>query len=171
MKRRRMRRPLGLQLFRIRPRTYGSAGYEMEPDGNARIILHDQCMSSSQETPIPAHGNASETKVPHMGSGSGQCYLYYMRPDSYRPLTEAIGDNIIVPKRFFKVILSPYASPPRGIRIHNEQRLCERGMQRAAVSIDEVEAATGHNFFSFSPTILKIKSSRNTRFHNWSVLK
>jgi len=43
------------------------------------------------------------------------------------PVIETIGDShIAVPQRFFKVILSPYADPPRGHRISDEQRRCPR---------------------------------------------
>ncbi len=87
-------------------------------------------------------------------------------------LTETIGDShVIVPKRFFKVILSPYASPPRGIGFIMNNGYVKGGMQQAAVSIDEVEAATGHNFFSSLPDDIENEVESQCRFHNWSVLK
>lgn len=87
-------------------------------------------------------------------------------------ITETIGDGrVAVPKRFFKVILSPYANPPRGIGFIMDNGYVKGGMQQAAVSIDEVEAATGHNFFSSLPDEIESEVESQCRFHNWSIIK
>lgn len=87
-------------------------------------------------------------------------------------LTETIGDTrVVVPKRFFKVILSPFANPPRGIGFIMNNGYVKGGMQAAAVSIDEVEAVTGHDFFSSLPDSIENIVEAECRFHNWSVIK
>lgn len=87
-------------------------------------------------------------------------------------LTETIGDShIAVPRRFFKVILSPYADPPRAIGFLMNNGAVPGGMQAAAVSVDEVEAATGYDFFSTLPDSIESAVESECRFHYWSTLK
>lgn len=87
-------------------------------------------------------------------------------------LTETIGDNhVVVPKRFFKVILSPYANPPRGIGFVMNNGTVKGGMQEAAVSIDEVEEITGFDFFSTLPDDIENKVESECNFHQWSVVR
>ena len=87
-------------------------------------------------------------------------------------LSETIGDShVVVPKRFFKVILSPHANPPRGIGFIMNNGYVRGGMQEAAVSIDEVEAVTGHDFFSSLPDSIEDALESQCRFHNWSIIK
>ena len=87
-------------------------------------------------------------------------------------LTETIGrTGVIVPQRFFKVILSPYANPPRGIGFIMNNGYVDGGMQSAAVSIDSVERVTGHDFFSELPDSIEDEVESQCRFHYWSTLK
>lgn len=87
-------------------------------------------------------------------------------------LTETIGDTkVIVPHRFFKVVLSPYADPPRGIAFIMNNGKVPGGMQAAAVTIDEVERVTGHDFFSALPDDVEAQVESECRFHYWSTLK
>ncbi|MDE7449069.1 MAG: DNA/RNA non-specific endonuclease [Paramuribaculum sp.] len=87
-------------------------------------------------------------------------------------LTETIGDNrVSVPKRFFKVILAPYAVPPRAIGFVMNNGKVKGGMQEAAVSVDEVERITGHDFFSTLPDSLEQEVERQCDFHYWSTLR
>jgi len=44
---------------------------------------------------------------------------------------------------FFKVILAPYANPPRAIGFVMPNGKVQGGMQQAAMSVDEVERITG----------------------------
>lgn len=67
-------------------------------------------------------------------------------------LTDSIDQRIgatgvAVPKRFFKVVLAPYAVPARGIGFIMANSSGNPGMQQTAVSIDDVERATGLDFF------------------------
>lgn len=87
-------------------------------------------------------------------------------------ITEYIGDSrVAVPKRFYKVILSPNANPPRGIGFIMNNGKVEGGMQQAAVSIDEVERITGLDFFSTLPDDVEADVESQCRFHYWSTLK
>lgn len=80
-----------------------------------------------------------------------------------------IGDNRVpVPARFFKVILSLADNSPHGIGFIMPNDKVIGGMQAAAVSIDQVERETGHDFFAALPdSIEKIVESQND-FHYWS---
>ena len=87
-------------------------------------------------------------------------------------IREFIGDSrVAVPKRFFKVILSPTANPVRGIGFIMPNDKVVGGMQASAVSIDEVEKHTGHDFFSALPDDVEAEVERQCDFHYWSTLK
>lgn len=87
-------------------------------------------------------------------------------------ITETIGETkVVVPERFFKVILSPYTIPPRGIGFIMNNGRVNGGMQTAAVSINDVEAATGYDFFSSLPDPIENEIEQQCRFHYWSTLK
>ena len=82
---------------------------------------------------------------------------------------EFIGDNeVAVPKAFFKVILSPWANPPRGIGFIMPNGRVNGGIQAAAVSIDSVEALTGHNFFPTLPDSIQNLIESQVQFHKWN---
>lgn len=88
------------------------------------------------------------------------------------PVSEYIGDSrVAVPERFFKVVLSPYVEKPRGIGFIMPNDRVEGGMQAAAVSIDEVERVTGHDFFSELPDSIEAAVEAQCDFHYWSTLK
>lgn len=87
-------------------------------------------------------------------------------------IREYIGDTrIAVPKRFFKVVLSPNTNPARGIGFIMPNDKVPGGMQAAAVSIDEVEKQTGHDFFSALPDDVEAEVERQCDFHRWSTYK
>ncbi len=87
-------------------------------------------------------------------------------------ITEFIGDSrVAVPKRFFKVIAAPHAKPPRGIGFIMANGKVQGGMQSAAVSIDEVERITGHDFFSSLPDDVEADIESQNDFHYWSTIK
>ena len=88
------------------------------------------------------------------------------------PIREYIGDTrVAVPKRFFKVILSPRANPARGIGFIMPNDKVVGGMQATAVSIDEVERVTGHDFFASLPDSIENIVESQCDFHLWSTLK
>lgn len=87
-------------------------------------------------------------------------------------ITERIGDSgVAVPKRFFKVILSPYADPPRAIGFIMPNAKVPGGMQASAVSVNEVERVTGFDFFAALPDDMEEKVEDECKFQFWSRLK
>lgn len=88
-------------------------------------------------------------------------------------LTEApdefIGEQMVaVPKAFFKVVAAPYANPPRGIGFIMPNGTVKGGLQAAAVTIDSVEAVTGHDFFATLPDSVQNIIESQCRFQKWS---
>jgi len=84
-------------------------------------------------------------------------------------LPRTIGKNRIpVPERFFKVVLAPYATPPRGIGFIMPNTKVEGGIAAAAVSIDEVEAITGFDFFSSLPDDIENRIESECNFPLWN---
>ena len=87
-------------------------------------------------------------------------------------LTEFLGDSrVAVPKRFFKVILSPFANPPRAIGFVMPNAKVRGGLQEAAMSVDEVERITGYDFFSALPDDIENEVESKNDFHLWSTLR
>lgn len=85
------------------------------------------------------------------------------------PPTEYLGDSgVAVPNEFFKVILAPKANPIRAIGFIMPNGKVPGGMQQAAVSVDEVEAITGHDFFSELPDDIENLIESQNQFHLWS---
>ena len=84
-------------------------------------------------------------------------------------MTRTIGEGgrIPVPERFFKVVLAPYDRPPRGIGFLMNNGPVDGGVQAAAVSIDQVEAATGYNFFSALPDEIENEVEAQCAYHDW----
>lgn len=90
-------------------------------------------------------------------------------PVATPPFEEYIGDSrVAVPKKFFKVILAPYADPPRGIGFLMPNGRVPGGMQNAAVTIDSIEALTGHDFFSNLPDSIESVLESQCNFNIWS---
>ncbi len=84
-------------------------------------------------------------------------------------LTEFIGDSrIAVPKRFFKVILSPWREKPVAIGFIMPNGKVPGGMQPMAVTVDSVEAVTGHDFFAALPDSTERQLERMCNFNAWS---
>ncbi len=78
------------------------------------------------------------------------------------------ASEIPVPERFFKVILSPFSNPPRAIGFIVPNSPNAEGIEKLAVSVDQVEAITGFDFFSALPDSLEnaIESRLNFRDFN-----
>lgn len=83
-------------------------------------------------------------------------------------LTETIGDTrVTVPDRYFKVILAPYANPPRAIGFIMPNSYVQGGVQASAMSVDRVEEITGFDFFSALPDELEDKIEAEARYSLW----
>lgn len=82
---------------------------------------------------------------------------------------ERIGETgVVVPRRFFKVILAPKVEPMRGIAFIMPNDKVPGGMQATAVSIDEVERVTGHDFFASLPDDIENAVEAQCDFNAWS---
>lgn len=82
---------------------------------------------------------------------------------------EFIGDiEVAVPKQFFKVILAPYANPPRAIGFLMPQGKVFGGMQTTVVPVDSIEALTGHDFFFALPDSVETLIESKAQFHKWN---
>jgi len=85
------------------------------------------------------------------------------------PIEMHIGDTgVAVPARFFKVILSPYATPPTAIGFIMPNGSVPGGIQTCAVTVDEVEAVTGHDFFNALPDDIENQVESQVNFNRWS---
>ena len=83
-------------------------------------------------------------------------------PDEY------IGaSKVAVPQQFFKVIISPYTNPPRGIGFIFNNGDNPGGMQKCARTIDQVETLTGYDFFSALPDTIENQLERQNELHKW----
>lgn len=63
--------------------------------------------------------------------------------------------GVAVPQSFFKVILAPFVEKPWAIGFIMPNGYVEGGMQKTAVSVDQVEALTGYDFFASLPDSLE----------------
>lgn len=84
-------------------------------------------------------------------------------------LHDYIGDNrVAVPRRFFKVVLSPFTNPMRGIGFIMPNDRVKGGLQSSATTIDEIERITGHDFFAALPDEIENKVESQCDFNEWS---
>lgn len=77
--------------------------------------------------------------------------------------------SVAVPQRFFKVILSPTARPPKAIGFIMPNGYVKGGMQQCAVSVDSVEAITGYDFFAALPDEIENEVESQCNFPQWSI--
>lgn len=88
------------------------------------------------------------------------------------PVEMHIGaTGVVVPQRFFKVVLSPYTTPPTAIGFIVPNGYVKGGMQQCAVTVDEVERVTGHDFFSLLPDEIENQVESHKDFARWSRTK
>ncbi len=83
-------------------------------------------------------------------------------------MPQTIGNGVSVPRRFFKVILAPYASPMRAIGFIMPNSYTDEQLEQLACSVDQVEEITGYDFFSCLPDSIEnsIESNMNLRLWN-----
>lgn len=88
------------------------------------------------------------------------------------PVNMRIGTTgVVVPERFFKVILSPYTSTPQAIGFIMPNGNVPGGMQTHAMSVDEVERITGYDFFSALPDEIENEIESKSNFTRWSQMR
>lgn len=87
-------------------------------------------------------------------------------------LTNTIGSTgVTVPDRYFKVVLAPYANPPRAIGFIMPNGPVQGGVQATAVTVDQVEEITGFDFFSSLPDEIENEVESQARYSKWQYSK
>lgn len=83
---------------------------------------------------------------------------------------QVIGKNrISIPERFFKVILSPYASPPRAIGFLFENKSSTNPLSTYVVTVDSIEALTRMDFFTPLPDELENTLESKSDVTQWDI--
>ena len=83
--------------------------------------------------------------------------------------TTRIGKTgVRVPSAFFKVLLAPYVDDPRAIGFVYPNMSSPGNMQQYSMSVDEVEALTGLDFFANLPDELENRIERSASFTEWN---
>lgn len=109
-----------------------------------------------------------EEKCRQWAQQEGRIYIVCGPVIGKKPM-EYIGDSRVwVPDSFFKVIIAPYANPPRGIGFLMPNSDVKGGMQSCVVSIDSVETVTGHDFFHALPDNLEEQLESQHKFSQWT---
>lgn len=81
-----------------------------------------------------------------------------------------IGKNkISVPERFFKVILAPYASPPRAIGFLFENKSSTNPLRTYVVSVNSIESITQMDFFAPLPDELEELIEAQVDAEQWGI--
>lgn len=84
-------------------------------------------------------------------------------------IKKRIGESkVSVPERYFKVVLAPYADPPRAIGFIMPNSKVNGGVQATAVPVDKVEQITGFDFFSALPDDIENKIEAQCNFPQWN---
>lgn len=84
-------------------------------------------------------------------------------------LTRSIGSSAVaVPERFFKVVLAPDAIPPRAIAFLVPNSPGKYRVEDCVVSVDEVEAATGYDFFPWLPDEIENEIESQSDLRQWN---
>ena len=81
---------------------------------------------------------------------------------------KTIGKNkVVVPQRFFKVVLSPFAKPIRaiGFLFNNEQEV--EPLSSYVVTVDSIESLTNMDFFAPLPDEIENKIEANANYSLW----
>lgn len=81
---------------------------------------------------------------------------------------QTIGKNkVAIPERFFKVILSPFVKPIRGIGFLFNNRQAVEPLSTYAVTIDSIEKLTNMDFFSPLPDEIENEVEANANYYQW----
>ena len=82
--------------------------------------------------------------------------------------SRTIGKNkVAVPERFFKVVLSPFVKPVRGIGFLFNNRHAVEPLSTYAVTIDSIEKLTNMDFFSPLPDEIENEVEANADYYQW----
>lgn len=79
-----------------------------------------------------------------------------------------IGENKVpVPERFFKIVLAPYAIPPRAIAFIVPNSPVPDGIEDLVVTVDQIEEITGFDFFSALPDDIETQIEQTSNYRQW----
>ena len=82
--------------------------------------------------------------------------------------SKTIGKNkVAVPQQFFKVVLSPFVKPVRGIGFLFNNRQAVEPLSTYAVTIDSIEKLTNMDFFSPLPDEIENEVEANADYYQW----
>ncbi len=163
------------------PSDYTNSGYDrghMAPAGDMKwspdAMSHTFYMTNicpQAKTLNTGTWKALEEKCRQWAKAEGTLFIV-CGPVLTDTITEFIGrTRVAVPQRFFKVIIAPYAEPARGIGFIMNNGKVNGGMQKAAVSIDEVEKITGHDFFWQLPDSIEDVIEAQCDFNFWNTVR
>lgn len=79
-----------------------------------------------------------------------------------------LESGVAVPTGFFKVLLAPFATPKRAIAFIYKNEGGQKVIERQAVSVDEVEALTGFDFFSSLPDEEENEIEKTCDYYEWN---
>lgn len=156
---------------------YNNSGYDrghMAPAGDMKWnanAMYD-CFSMANMCPQSYdlnHGSwrVLEEKCREWAIKFGNIFII-CGPVATDPIDKRVGrTGVAVPKRFFKVVLAPDANPARGIGFLMPNKDVAGGLQRCAVTIDEVERVTGHDFFKALPDNIENNVESQCNFYSW----
>jgi endonuclease G len=85
-----------------------------------------------------------------------------------QPSARIGATGVAVPQSFFKVILAPFVEHPWSIGFVMNNAYVTGGMQKTAVTVDQVEALTGYDFFSALPDSLEDEIESQCNFNSFS---
>ncbi len=84
-------------------------------------------------------------------------------------LNNTIGDNnVVIPSSIFKVVLAPFVTPIRAIAFIYPNQKAKGGLAKHVVSVDDVETATGMDFFSILPDDLETQIESTSDINQWN---
>lgn len=156
---------------------YRRSGYDrghMAPAADMKWSTEamDDCFTLTNILPQDSYVNSHpwnnlENKCRAWSRTMGPLYIVAGPVISDEPLARIGATGVAVPRRLFKVILAPYAHPARAIGFIMPNERFEGGFQPKAVSVDEVEAVTGYDFFSSLPDALETELEAQNNLNAW----
>lgn len=81
---------------------------------------------------------------------------------------KTIGNGVLVPSAFFKVLLAPYVEKPRAIAFVYPNMSAPGNMQNYVMTVDDLEKLTGYDFFATLPDSLENEVESVASFREWN---
>lgn len=82
--------------------------------------------------------------------------------------TKTIGNGVLVPSAFFKILLAPYVEQPRAIGFVFPNMSAPGNMQNYVMTVDDIEKLTGYDFFSSLPDDIENEVESKASFREWN---